>query len=145
MKINRLIGICGLGLILVGLTGCSSATGPGADVEAGAPAASFKLPDSLYCTRTPVENRITVNLAPLRNTLGNPTETVEVFLCRAGREIASLGTIGGGAMLKDFTYVNLMPADVAVFDASGSARFGLRVKNAAGAKLADRAIILMMQ
>jgi len=145
MKINRLIGICGLGLILVGLAGCSSATGPGADVETGAPAASFKLPDSLYCNGTAVENRITVNLAPLRDALGNPAETVEVFLCRAGREIASLGKVGGGALLKDFAYVDLMPADVAVFDASGSARFGLRVKNAAGQKLADRALILMMQ
>jgi hypothetical protein len=148
MKSNHLTGIFGLGLILIGLIGCSSATGPGADVElaaTGAKPASFKLPDSLYCTRTAVENRITVNLAPLRETLGNPAETIEVFLCRSGREIASLGKIGGGAGLKDFTYVNLMPADHAVFDTSSSARFGLKLKNAAGENLAERAIILMMQ
>lgn len=148
MRIHRLPGLFVLGLIAVGLTGCSSATGPAAEVEVGAPGpagASIKLPESLYCTRTPVKNRITVNLAPIRDALGTPAETIEVFLCRSGREIASLGKVGGGDVLKDFVYVDLMPADHAVFDASASARFGLRAKNAEGRTLAERAIILMMQ
>ncbi len=148
MKINRLLGVFSLGLILVGLTGCSSATQSGANMEpavSGGEAGAIKLPDSLYCNQTAVENRLTVNLAPLREALGNPAETLEVILGRSGRDIASLGKIGGGEALKDFAYVDMMPNDYAIFETSASGRFSLKVINAAGKTVAQRTIILTMQ
>jgi hypothetical protein len=145
MKAKNIVLIFSLAGVLVGLSGCSST---GSDVEvapSGPSAAAIKLPDSLYCTRTSVEDRLSVTLAPLKEALGNPDETLTVILYRSGREVATLGKIGGGEHFQDFVMINLAPADAAVFDTSASVRFALKVVNGRGETLADRAIFLTMQ
>lgn len=147
MKVKDLIKIFGLALILVGLSACASSNPSGSGVElaaTGQEAQAIKLPDSLYCTWTAVEDRLTVNLAPLRDALGNPEEMLEVFIYRSGREIGSLGRVGGGAHFEDFAFINLPPADSAVFNESASVRFALKVKNNQGETVAERNIFLIM-
>ena len=148
MKVKDLIKIFGLALILVGLSACASANSSGSSVElaaSGQETQAIKLPDSLYCTRTAVEDRLTVDLTPLRDALGNPDEILEVFLYRSGREIGSLGQVGGGVRFQDFVFVNLAPVDAAVFNTSDSVRFALKVVNGQGETVAERNIFLIMQ
>ncbi|MHB8055087.1 MAG: hypothetical protein ACYDH3_07570 [Candidatus Aminicenantales bacterium] len=145
MKAKNWTMIFGLALVLAGLSGCAST---GSSVEAapsGPAAAAIKLPDSLFCTRTAVEARLTVTLAPLKETLGNPEETLTVILMRSGHEVGILGKVGGGAQFQDFAMINLAPADAAVFDTSASVRFTLKVVNGRGDTLAMRNVVLMMQ
>jgi len=148
MKVKDLIKIFGLALILVGLSACASANSSGSSVElaaSGQETQAIELPDSLYCTSTAVADRLTINLAPLRDALGNPDEILEVFLYRSGREVGSLGQVGGGVRFQDFVFVNLAPVDAAVFNTSDSVRFALKVVNGQGETVAERNIFLIMQ
>jgi hypothetical protein len=147
MKVKDVIKMFGLAIVLVGLSACASVNHSGSGTEpavAAKEAPAIKLPDSLYCTRTAVEDRLTVNLAPLKEALENPDEVLEVFISRSGHEIGSLGQVGGGAHFQDWVFINLAPADAAVFDSSPSVRFTLKVVNGKGETLVTRPVTLMM-
>ena len=147
MKIKTMIAGFGFALVIAGLSGCASTNPAGSDVApaaSGRPTAEIALPDSLYCTWTGVESRLSVNLAPLRAALGTAGETYEVFLFRQGRKIGTLGKFGGGIQMLDFIFVDLPSVDSAVFNTASSVRFALKTANGAGVTVAERNIMLIM-
>ncbi len=81
-----------------------------------------KLPKSLYCAMTAIQDRYSINLRPLSEVLGDPAETWEVQLFRNDHMVTSLGKIGGGMKLEEFILFTLPPVDADAFNSATASR-----------------------
>jgi hypothetical protein len=118
----------------------------------------IKLPKSLYCAMTAIQDRYSINLRPISNALGEPAETWEVVLFRNDHLVTPLGKIGGGEKLEEFILFTLPPVDADAFKSTmeqpfnsraesmnqAGRNFQLRILNTAGDLLASKKIVLFL-
>lgn len=138
--------------------------------QAGQKPVKIKLPKTLYCAMTTSQDRYTINLRPLTEAIGEPTETWDVVLFRNDHVVTPLGKIGGGMKLEEFIIFTLPPVDADAFNSTtasmaemrggsdeqvGQGRedilrsktgrsFQLRVLNANGDLLAKKKVLLVL-
>ena len=167
MASRRLLTISLAAAVLLGFACAPFAAPLAADDSPDPKPVKIKLPKSLYCVLTAVQDRYSINLVPLSKALGEPDETWEVQLFRNDHLVTSLGKIGGGMKLEEFILFTLPPVDADAFNSVTASRaemaggsdeqfgenilrsktgrnFQLRVLNAAGGLLAKKKVLLLL-